>query len=676
MYRRILYLCGIVALCTLWASAPAPAALAQAPTARWTILVYLDADNNLERDAIDDFIEMASVGSDANVNVVLQFDRTPGYDTRYGDWKGTLRFRVTQGMTPEAENALADLGEANMGHPQTLIDFVRWGMAAYPAERTTLVLWNHGDGWRTANALKRERKSICYDLTDGGDALDLVELEQALSAVTQGGARPLDLLAFDACLMAMIEIDAQVRPYVDVRVASEETEPSAGYPYDLILADLHAHPEWDARRLAQAVVERYHEEYNGETMSSVDLGGTYGAMIGAVDELAQALLTHRATEFAVVEEVRRSVQQFYGSYVDLYDLAEQLAASSTEAEVRRAAQAVRTAHEAAILHERHGAYWPGAHGISIYFPAQPANWESHYAGSANYLRLTAETQWDDFLMAYLNLIAACTADEYEPDGTPGAATPIEVGGAAQRHGFCPATDAADWVSFEGRAGTTYEIATSDLGAYCDTVLKLYDADGRTLLVEDDDGGAGSASRIEWTSPETATYYVQVQEYTGRSGQDSDYTIRVSALDAPPALSLSGRILLQGRATFAGIQVAAQPFHSPLAVTTATTTASGDVTLETTAPCTVTAQYAAYLAEQWVIAEAAPAEVTLDAVTLQGGDINGDRQVDILDIAYVGARFGGTDARADINGDGEVDILDLAMAGANFGKATSVRYVGS
>lgn len=29
----------------------------------WTFMVYLDGDNNLEENAVDDFLEMASVGS-------------------------------------------------------------------------------------------------------------------------------------------------------------------------------------------------------------------------------------------------------------------------------------------------------------------------------------------------------------------------------------------------------------------------------------------------------------------------------------------------------------------------------------------------------------------------------------------------------------------------------------
>ena len=77
----------------------------------WTILIYLDGDNDIEQYAINDFLEMSSVGSDCNIHIVAQFDRASGYDSSYGDWTTTKRFHITNGMTPTAANALSDLGE-------------------------------------------------------------------------------------------------------------------------------------------------------------------------------------------------------------------------------------------------------------------------------------------------------------------------------------------------------------------------------------------------------------------------------------------------------------------------------------------------------------------------------------------------------------------------------------
>src|SRR3989442_10858296 len=99
---------------------------ARAATAEWTILVYMDADNNLEDAGIADFLEMASVGSTSLVKIVVEFDRAVGYNNSYGDWTTTKRFLVTQGMIPTPAAALSDLGEVNMADPANLTNFVTW----------------------------------------------------------------------------------------------------------------------------------------------------------------------------------------------------------------------------------------------------------------------------------------------------------------------------------------------------------------------------------------------------------------------------------------------------------------------------------------------------------------------------------------------------------------------
>jgi len=767
----------------LW---PISVTSAQSPQADWTILIYLDGDNNLERNAIDDFIEMAVVGSSAQVNVIVQFDRVAGYDARHGDWTGTLRFRVTQGMTPESDNALADIGELNMGDPQTLIDFVSWGKAAFPAQRTALVLWNHGDGWRTASFIKEQRKAICIDITSGGDALDTDELGQALAAVTADGASPLDLLAFDACLMAMVEVDAQVHPYARVRTASEETEPGTGYPFDAILGDLVAHPEWDSAQLGIAIVERYYQEYNGETQSVVDLGDQYATLIASVDQLAGALLAQHETLFATVRAVRLEVQQFYTHYVDLYDLAQMLHAAIEDADVRAGAQAVMDAVNTVTLREMHGGFWPGAHGISIYFPAQASGWDSAYSGDSNYLAFTASTRWDEYLLAYLDLLSTCAPDDYEPDDEPATASAFIPGDKSQRHSFCPTTDRYDWVAFQATQGSTFTISTSELDPYCDTVLRLYDVDGQTLLAQNDDGGDGWASLLEWTSPADGLYYLRVHEYFGRTGQDSGYTLNLvqqappceadpyepddtpaeaSALelDGPPQAhtfcpeddsadwatlqavagenyviatsqlgdrcdtvlalydvdgvtlfatdddgggepgasrlwwtapadgvylvrvsdkeartgagtgyelrattartTLRGKVQLQGQSTFSDTLISVQGTRTM----TTTTAIDGTFQVTVTTPCTVTATHPRYLPARWNVPLTDAADLTLDPVTLLGGDINGDLEIDILDLAYVGAHFGTADSQADVNSDGLVDILDVVLVATNFGQ---------
>ena len=89
-------------------------------TRDWTYMVYLDGDNNLEAAAIDDFLEMSSVGSTPEVAVVAQMDRIAGYDTSNGDWTDTRRFYVTHDMTPTAGDQHRRGQHGRPGHPGRL----------------------------------------------------------------------------------------------------------------------------------------------------------------------------------------------------------------------------------------------------------------------------------------------------------------------------------------------------------------------------------------------------------------------------------------------------------------------------------------------------------------------------------------------------------------------------
>ncbi|MDQ3007253.1 MAG: hypothetical protein M3R47_17955, partial [Chloroflexota bacterium] len=80
-----------------------------APRAKWTVMVYIAGDNNLEDYVVKDIeLELAPTGSSANVQVVALADRAPGYDTSYGDWQTTKLFHVTQGMKADSASAVAD----------------------------------------------------------------------------------------------------------------------------------------------------------------------------------------------------------------------------------------------------------------------------------------------------------------------------------------------------------------------------------------------------------------------------------------------------------------------------------------------------------------------------------------------------------------------------------------
>lgn len=375
----------------------------------WTVMVYMDGDNNLEGAGIDDFLEIAAAAEDYllpnDVNVLVQFDRVDGHDDRYDNWTETKRFEVFSGSTPVDTDAgfISNLGELNMGDPSTLESFTQWAMDFRPAQRYMVVLWNHGDGIKCLLSQELTYQGVCVDDTSNGDEISLSELRNALKSITSNGLNKIDIIGFDACLMGMAEVDYQVYPYCEVRVSSEESEPGNGWPYNTIIADLVATPTMTDNQLGTTIVDRYSQSYgNDYTQSAVDFSAGYDNLVSAVDALGGYLRGHLEDEyFNIWNAVGGSQHFYYWEYIDLYDFASRLESLTSDMMLKGRAQTVMDRVNDVVIHESHGAEWPGAHGISIYYALGSQFYLNAYDGSAGQLDFTADTCWDELQREYL-----------------------------------------------------------------------------------------------------------------------------------------------------------------------------------------------------------------------------------------------------------------------------------
>jgi fibronectin type 3 domain-containing protein len=121
-------------------------------------------------------------------------------------------------------------------------------------------------------------------------------------------------------------------------------------------------------------------------------------------------------------------------------------------------------------------------------------------------------------------------DAYETDNIPAHASPILTDGNLQSHTFHTGGD-EDWINFTAFKNYQYIIETHNLGN-CDTEVSLYDTDGVTRLEYADDGGIGSASKIEWTAFADGNYYVRIEELFDHFGDSRTYDINISIAYIP------------------------------------------------------------------------------------------------------------------------------------------------
>jgi len=371
------------------------------PERKWTFMVYLDADNNLESAGIKDLNEMEKVGSSANLAIIVQIDRIPDYDSTNGNWTETRRYYVTADNNTEIINsqALEDLGEQNMGESDTLSSFVNWTIQEYPAQHYALILWDHG-GSDFAGP------GVCWDDSNGKDYLYMEEIEEALADVYSETSIKIDVLAFDACLMGMIEVAYQLRNYVNYAVCSEETEPNDGYPYDLILAELSANPSMPPTQLATTIVTNYVNSYSDSlpipedaqhvTLAAYNLSNMSTTAI-AVSELAEALIGDFNNSKIAVKSAWEKAETFHGDYVDLYNFTQLLKDNVENVTIKAKAQSVLDAVNSLVISEGHGTVHANAHGISIYYPYKYD--KQSYIG----LEFANDTFWDEFLNLAINV---------------------------------------------------------------------------------------------------------------------------------------------------------------------------------------------------------------------------------------------------------------------------------
>ncbi len=140
----------------------------------------------------------------------------------------------------------------SMAAPETLTDFIRWGVSTCPAKKYALVLWDHGGGAMTG---------LFIDELFDYDIMYLYELREAL---LDSGVQ-FEALIIDACLMANIETAWSVKDSARWMVASEELVPGKGTAVHDWLQALYAYPECDGEWLGRCVCDMTGIQYANDS---------------------------------------------------------------------------------------------------------------------------------------------------------------------------------------------------------------------------------------------------------------------------------------------------------------------------------------------------------------------------------------------------------------------------
>lgn len=364
---------------------------ARISTASWTFMVYMDADNNLDSYAPYSLGMMEEIGSTLNVNVLVLWD---------GFYKPAYMYKVIKGGVEEVKGFQLNGKEVNMGAPNTLNAFVDFAVSKFKAEHYVLVLWDHGN----------DVSGVCWD-EHPDDHLTHREVASALSKFH------IDILAFDACLMAMVEVAYEYNQYdlrADYLVGCENYVPVSGYPYNTILEDLNQNPTMSELELAQTIVHDYTEFYNPRAHFNGGVMGTLSAIdpvkteqvVADLSVITQALMNNMEVNHEMISDARGEgmlpwSEYGWDRYIDLPTFIENITLTTTDSTIKSAGNVLMYSLSEAIvaLGNTEPMESAGARGMGIWFPS---SYHSMW-GLTSYTETKFAAQgWLDFLGVYWN----------------------------------------------------------------------------------------------------------------------------------------------------------------------------------------------------------------------------------------------------------------------------------
>ena len=243
-----------------------------------TILIYLcgsDLESNGQTSsssaagyASGDITEILNTnGQPDDVNVVIETGGAKCWKTTHGINKSYLeRYHVAnKSLVRDSQET-----KANMGQSSTLQSFLTWGVQNYPADRISLILWNHGGAMR----------GVCYDENYSSDSLTNSEVKTAVAntftSLGRSTSDKFEWIGYDACLMQVQDIAEFNSQYFNYMIASEESEAGAGWDYDNWVDDAYA--KKDTPAILKAICDSFisdnggvNSNYNDQTLSYLDL---------------------------------------------------------------------------------------------------------------------------------------------------------------------------------------------------------------------------------------------------------------------------------------------------------------------------------------------------------------------------------------------------------------------
>jgi len=327
-----------------------------------------------------DLQELLNVTLPENVTVVIETGGARKWQNDVVSADALERY-VYQGNTLRRMESVA---QASMGDPNTLADFLTYCNKNYPAERQALLLWDHGGGSLIGMEIDELHRS---------DLLTLPEFRSVLAS-RPASSGMYELVGFDACLMATIDMVDVLAGNARYMVASEEVEPGIGWDYTGLFNAMVNNPQMDGAELGTAICDTYYAacaSYRGladtVTLSVVDLTKAQ-PMLAAYNAAGQeALLAgceQREAYFSAFGRAANDSQNYGGgdgkaSPFGMTDLGDLI--TNALVLLPKTGKTLINTLEDCVVYQVKGQYRDRASGLACYY---------NYSADSNALRIFSE----------------------------------------------------------------------------------------------------------------------------------------------------------------------------------------------------------------------------------------------------------------------------------------------
>ena len=351
--------------------------------AKYAVVMIMAGDDDDMGGALHpDFAEMTkAVNKDFAALVLVDYPE-PEEDDDYPKTSRVLE------VLPSVTRTVEFLPEVNTGDPRPLADFLARALMSFSEEtRIAIGFWGHGSGvfgdydleevvlsreirfgplGATVTEAKPAERSLVNkevlsramlpDATSE-NALTNREASSALAAAFSraGRTEPVDLLFFDTCMNASVEVFTELRKFAKAFVASSLLVPGPGWDYKLwIKATMYKRPT-SAEEWADLSVEAFGDAYDQRisrreaqmgafsTSMELDFVGRFGELVAEMRKHGQA-----GVGLAVLAAGGADTT-VHGENVDLGHLVSRIQELTKDEGIKKAAARFREVYEKALV---------------------------------------------------------------------------------------------------------------------------------------------------------------------------------------------------------------------------------------------------------------------------------------------------------------------------------------